>query len=95
MPHRTPNRIPKWTKSPPLPSNLLDIRAVIRLIGLTRPTIWKMEKEGRFPIPLRLGKKRRLAWHARDICAWQASLPRTTPRSTRPSTPTTKKGLKE
>lgn len=37
--------------------------------GLSRSTIYELVKEGRFPRPVKLGK-RAVAWRESDIAAW-------------------------
>lgn len=48
-----------------------DLRAII---PLSRTTIWRMERDGRFPKRVRLGA--RCGWKEDEVLAWLASRPR-------------------
>lgn len=50
-------------------SKLVDMRAVCSLTGLSRGTIYILVKDGHFPPPVRIGK-RRIAWRETDISCW-------------------------
>lgn len=50
-------------------------REVQALVGLSRTTLWRMEREGRFPLHLQLGH-RRIGWIVDDIQNWINSRPR-------------------
>ena len=56
----------------------LDRAAILRrpqveaLIGLSRSVIYTMVSEGRFPRPVRLGK-RAVGWRSGDVAAWLAA----------------------
>lgn len=54
---------------------LLFVEDVERLTGLNNLTLWRMEKEGLFPMRRKMGK-RRVCWLESDIAAWVDSLPR-------------------
>ena len=56
------------------PSRLVRVREVVERTGLARTTIWRFQKEGRFPPAVRVGD-RRIAWREEDIAAWIAGLP--------------------
>ena len=45
--------------------------------GITRTTIYRLMREGRFPEPLKIGE-RAVRWPESEITAWLASLPRAT-----------------
>jgi predicted DNA-binding transcriptional regulator AlpA len=54
---------------------LLDPRTVITLVRLSRATIYRHMRQGRFPSPvigLQAGRPKLLGWHERDIEAWVA-----------------------
>jgi prophage regulatory protein len=51
---------------------LLSIRDVTRITSLDHNTIWVYRKEGTFPEPIQLGK-RRVAWTRSSIVAWLKS----------------------
>jgi prophage regulatory protein len=53
---------------------LLRIRQVLELTGLSRMTIYRMEREGRFPNRRRLGANS-IAWLDEDVLAWMSSRP--------------------
>jgi prophage regulatory protein len=54
---------------------LLRIKQVIEATGLSRMTVWRLEKAGRFPTRRRLGDHA-VAWLESDIDAWIESRPR-------------------
>ena len=49
-------------------SGLLRLRAVLKLIPVSRATWWAGVRNGRFPQPIRLGP-RTTCWRTRDILA--------------------------
>jgi prophage regulatory protein len=61
---------------PPAPSYpqsdlmLRDERAA--LVPLSEPTIWRLERDGKFPRRFRLGLKR-VAWSRREVLDWIAA----------------------
>lgn len=55
---------------------LLRLPAVMRETGLSRSSIYAAIKEGRFPRPVRIGK-RAVAWRAEEIAAWRDTRPPT------------------
>ncbi len=54
---------------------LLRIKQVMEATGLSRMTLWRLEKAGDFPIRRRLGSNS-AAWLESDIAAWIESRPR-------------------
>jgi prophage regulatory protein len=46
--------------------------------GLSRSTIYQLMTEGRFPRPLRLGK-RAVGWRESDVAGWLEALPTSEP----------------
>ena len=56
-------------------NNLLTIQDVIRLVGLSAPTIRKLRRERRFPRAIRLGSKK-LRWKPDEIARWMSRRPR-------------------
>jgi len=50
-------------------SKLLSVNEVSEMIGLSRTTIWRMEKAGNFPTRRHLSA-RRIGWLEADIEAW-------------------------
>jgi len=51
---------------------LVDLDAVMDLTSLRRATIYAMVKDGEFPKPRKLGK-RRIAWREADVIEWLES----------------------
>lgn len=61
--------------SPEPPDELLwNIKTVILKTGLSRPSIYRYMKRGRFPPHRRIGPNR-VAWVASDILAWIETCP--------------------
>jgi prophage regulatory protein len=54
---------------------LLRIKHVMEATGLSRMTLWRLEKAGDFPTRRRLGLNS-VAWLDSDIAAWIESRPR-------------------
>ena len=50
-------------------SQIYRTNEVLRLTGLSRSTLWRMERDGRFPRKLRLGPNS-VGWLASDIDEW-------------------------
>ena len=63
----------------PHPSNhspqILREKQVTEMVGLSRVTIWRMERAGKFPQRVQLGD-RAVGWIAEEINFWLESLPR-------------------
>lgn len=59
---------------------LLRIHEVISVTGLSRMTIYRLEKDGAFPSRRRLGKNS-VAWLDDDISAWVAGRPSVAPET--------------
>lgn len=57
---------------------LINSREVYRLTGNRRTTIWRLRREGKFPLPVRQGGSRssRLFWYRSEIEDYLNSLPR-------------------
>ena len=58
---------------------LLRLPQVMREVALCRSSIYAAMSEGRFPAPLRIGR-RAVAWRAEDIEAWKSTLAKGGPR---------------
>ena len=56
---------------------LLRRSEVQALLGLSRAGIYKMMRQGKFPLPIKIGT-RSVRWHRREIQAWLAGRPRAT-----------------
>jgi len=54
---------------------ILRTPEVIGLTGLSRATIWRLERKGKFPSRLRLSENA-IGWHEDEIMQWIASRPR-------------------
>ena len=52
---------------------LLPRKAVEKLAGISRATIYRMIKAGKFPRPLSIGTGA-VRWRQSDVTAWQQSL---------------------
>lgn len=50
----------------------IRIREVMSLTSLSRPTIYRLMKSGKFPKSVTIGSKT-IAWREGDLLAWQAS----------------------
>jgi prophage regulatory protein len=48
---------------------LLDWPELQRVVGLSRPQVWRLRQEGTFPLPLRLSPNR-VAWRASEVERW-------------------------
>jgi prophage regulatory protein len=56
------------------PDKLIPWPRVRSLTGLSRVTIWRWGKDGRFPKPVKLdGASARISWRAGDLAAWLQS----------------------
>ena len=68
-----PNEIAQQLKAARPATRLLDKRAVEKLTSLDITTIYRKMKDGTFPQPVRIGR-RRVAWRESDITVWQDGL---------------------
>ena len=71
---REANAVERQEK-PPAEDRLLRLAEVLRLTGLSRATIYRLERAGRFP------KRRQISdnavgWYETEVRAWSASRPR-------------------
>lgn len=58
---------------------LLSVREVVARTTLSRTTLWRKAREGKFPQPLMLGEQR-IAWRESDVADWIATrAPRSAP----------------
>ena len=55
---------------------LLRLPDILRRTGLRRSALLAMVQRGAFPAPVRIGDARAVAWHAAEVDAWIAALPR-------------------
>lgn len=55
--------------------NIIRSKELQRLIGLSRTTIWRMERKGLFPSRIRLGPNT-VGWIEDEIAEWLSARPR-------------------
>ena len=81
MSNQTHNRQPTTghrrsvTQHPPA-RRVVRLPEVLEITGLSRTTIWRRERDGSFPAPIRLGGEhtRAVGWREHDIYDWIDSL---------------------
>ena len=59
---------------PDAPRRMLSLDAVLDIVPVKRTTLFRMERDGRFP-PSTLISPNRRAWFEDEISAWQKALP--------------------
>ena len=57
--------------SVPALERLIGRKEVLILIGISNATLWRWIKAGRFPAPLKIGKKK-VAWRSSVLATWIA-----------------------
>ena len=64
---------PEGTVIPAVPAleRLIGRKEVLILIGISNATLWRWIKSGRFPAPLKIGKKK-VAWRSSVLATWIA-----------------------
>lgn len=57
---------------PPRSRRIVRLPEVMEITGLSRTTIWRRERDGSFPPPIRLGgeRTRAVGWREQDIYDW-------------------------
>ncbi len=55
-------------------SKLLNLRQVVELVGLSRTTIWRLERAGQFPRRRQVSTKA-VRWNQAEIEDWISSRP--------------------
>ena len=50
-------------------TQILRIGDVMQAVGLSRVTIWRWVRDGKFPAPIRLGS-RHIGWRSEEVQAW-------------------------
>jgi len=55
-------------------SKLLNLRQVVELVGLSRTTLWRLERAGQFPRRVQVSTKA-VRWHQAEIFDWIESRP--------------------
>ena len=53
-------------------NKILRPNQVVDMLGLSRTTLWRLERKGLFPPRIQLGL-RAVGWREADIVAWQKS----------------------
>jgi prophage regulatory protein len=53
---------------------LLNVHEVSRIVALSRTTIHRLTKEGKFPQPVRVPGSRAVRWSAQEVSWWMAGL---------------------
>jgi prophage regulatory protein len=56
-----------------MPTKLIKLPTVVELTTLSKSTIYKMVKDGKFPKPVQLGE-RATGWRVSDVDAWLNNL---------------------
>jgi prophage regulatory protein len=51
---------------------VLRAREVCRRIGLSRPTLWRLVRDNKFPSPFRLSSPSAVGWAEREVVEWIA-----------------------
>jgi prophage regulatory protein len=54
---------------------ILNVKDVSLITKLSRVTIWRLEKEGKFPPRIKISQKR-IGWRKDEVAKWIESLPR-------------------
>ena len=54
---------------------VLNVKDVSLITKLSRVTIWRLEKEGKFPPRIKISQKR-IGWRKDEVAKWIESLPR-------------------
>ncbi|MBG6154759.1 putative DNA-binding transcriptional regulator AlpA [Labrenzia sp. EL_159] len=48
---------------------VIDFHQLAKIVPLSRSQIWRLEKEGRFPARIKIGR-RKVAWRYSEIIDW-------------------------
>lgn len=62
------------------PLKILRMAEVVELTGLSRVTLWRLERDGRFPTRLQLSKNA-VGWRDDEVMDWVQSRPRVASRA--------------
>jgi predicted DNA-binding transcriptional regulator AlpA len=62
-------RIVPWREFTGTSDRVLRIKEVMSRTGLGRTTIWRLEREGRFPARVRISHNA-VAWREHEVLAW-------------------------
>ncbi|MEQ1671441.1 MAG: AlpA family phage regulatory protein [Hyphomicrobium sp.] len=63
--------VPIAIPSTPALERLISRKETLILIGISNATLWRWIKAGRFPAPLKIGKKK-VAWRSSVLAEWIA-----------------------
>jgi predicted DNA-binding transcriptional regulator AlpA len=66
------------------PRTMLTEKQVLAILPFARSTLWRMEKDGRFPKGSYPLKTRRKFWFADEVAAWQVAVDGQVPQRRRP-----------
>jgi len=66
------NPIQTTTADPLKAGNNLRVSTLAPRLGISKNTIWRLVREGRFPKPIKITEKISV-WKADDVLAWLAS----------------------
>ena len=61
-----------------IPRRMLTEEQVLEIIPVSRSTLWRMERTGKFPRSTYISKNRRV-WFEDEICDWQHAVSEITP----------------
>ena len=70
--NRKPSVSHRRSTRPPGGGRVVRLPEVVEITGLSRATIWRRERDGSFPRPIRLGgeRTRAVGWREQDIYDW-------------------------
>lgn len=54
---------------------ILRKKDVLKIIGLSAATLWRLQREGQFPRSISLTGNRAVGWHESDVMEWMANRP--------------------
>ena len=54
---------------------ILRKKDVLKIIGLSAATLWRLQREGQFPQSISLTGNRAVGWHEADIAEWMENRP--------------------
>ena len=60
----------RWPQTRPEPG-ILSVPAVLELVPVSRTTLWRLVKEGKFPRPVQVSLKR-IGWRESEVMQWIA-----------------------
>ena len=61
------------TPSNDIPDRILRIKEIIEMTGISRTTIWRMERKGEFPARVKLGENS-VGWRESEVNNWFKSI---------------------